>query len=64
MPKFTFDSNQITTLIGALELARLNYNRFSMDAKNEGHERIAQQFARQAMNTAVLIDQFELVEDC
>lgn len=62
MAKFTFDSNQITTLIGALELARMEYNRFSVDAKKEGRERIAQQFARQAMDTAVLIDQFELVE--
>jgi hypothetical protein len=62
MPKFAFNSNQIATLIGALELARTEYNRFSVDAKKEGQEHIAQQFARQAMDTAALLDQFKLVK--
>lgn len=63
MLKLTFDESELTTLRGALELARDKYreNRDTLQ-KIEGQERLAKQFNRQAIDCESLMEMIDAAE--
>ncbi|WJS87279.1 hypothetical protein [Paracoccus sp. TOH] len=52
--------DKITTLRGALELARDRYRENAVELRNmRGHERLAEQFDRQAEDAAALLEEID-----
>ena len=60
MLTLTFDDRQLTTLRGALELARDKYRENAATLRGiEGQGRLADQFDRQAADCETLLDKIE-----
>lgn len=60
MLTLTFDDRQLTTLRGALELARDKYRENATTLRGiEAHARLADQFDRQAADCETLLEKIE-----